>query len=241
VAIMDLPVVFCLDRGGIAGADGPTHHGIYDMAYLRVFPNMVCMAPKDENELRHMLKTAFETCHPTSLRYPRGNGVGVALDPELKSLPVGKGEVMREGSDATIFAIGNEVWPAVEAAELLAKDNINVTVINGRFIKPLDDELIAKYCQPYSAVITVEEGSLAGGYGAAVMERCEQLGIRDVRFHRIGIPDEYVHHGTQDVLRAQYDLHAAGIAKRVKEFVQAPQRDPAQLFDMNERRLATSK
>jgi 1-deoxy-D-xylulose-5-phosphate synthase len=241
VAIMDLPVVFCLDRGGIAGADGPTHHGIYDMAYLRVFPNMVCMAPKDENELRHMLKTAFETCHPTSLRYPRGNGVGVALDPELKSLPVGKGEVMREGTDATIFAIGNEVWPSIEAAEQLAKDNINVTVINGRFIKPLDDELIAKYCQPYSAVITVEEGSLAGGYGAAVMERCEQLGIRDVRFHRIGIPDEYVHHGTQDVLRAQYDLHAAGIAKRVKEFMQVPQKDPAQLFDMNERRLATSK
>jgi 1-deoxy-D-xylulose-5-phosphate synthase len=219
VAIMDLPVVFCLDRGGIAGADGPTHHGIYDMAYLRVFPNMVCMAPKDENELRHMLKTAFETGHPTSLRYPRGNGVGVPLDAELHSLPVGKGEVVREGTDATIFAIGNEVWPSIEAAELLAKDNINVTVINGRFIKPLDDELISKYCQPYSSVITVEEGSLAGGFGAAIMERCEQLGLRDVRFHRIGIPDEYVHHGTQDILRAQYDLHAEGIAKRVKEFV----------------------
>lgn len=220
VAIMDLPVVFCLDRGGIAGADGPTHHGIYDMAYLRVFPNMVCMAPKDENELRHMLKTAFETGHPTSLRYPRGNGVGIALDAEMHALPVGKGEVLREGTDATIIAIGNEVWPSMEAAELLAKENINVTVINARFIKPLDDELIAKYCQPYSSVITVEEGSLAGGFGAAVMERCEALGIRDVHFHRIGIPDEYVHHGTQDVLRAQYDLHAEGIAKRVKWFLQ---------------------
>jgi 1-deoxy-D-xylulose-5-phosphate synthase len=219
VAIMDLPVVFALDRGGIAGADGPTHHGIYDMAYLRIFPNMVCMAPRDENELRHMLKTAFETGHPTSLRYPRGNGVGVAMDPELKSLPVGKGEVMREGPSATIFAIGNEVWPAMEAAEILAGENINVTVINGRFIKPLDDELITKYCQPYSAVITVEEGSLAGGYGAAIMERCEQLGIGDIRFHRIGIPDEYVHHGTQDVLRAQYDLHGEGIARRVREFL----------------------
>jgi 1-deoxy-D-xylulose-5-phosphate synthase len=236
VAIMDLPVVFCLDRGGIAGADGPTHHGIYDMAYLRVFPNMVCMAPKDENELRHMLKTAFETGHPTSLRYPRGNGAGVPMDAELESLPVGKGEVLREGSDATIFAIGNEVWPAMHAAEALAKDNINVTVINARFIKPLDDELISKYCRPYSAVITVEEGSLAGGFGAAVMERCEQLGLRDVRFHRIGIPDEYVHHGTQDILRAQYDLHAEGIARRVKELVSSPHEDE---LDARRRAAAT--
>ncbi|MEA2462697.1 MAG: 1-deoxy-D-xylulose-5-phosphate synthase, partial [Acidobacteriota bacterium] len=219
VAIMDLPVVFALDRGGIAGADGPTHHGIYDMAYLRIFPNMVCMAPKDENELRHMVKTAFETGHPTSLRYPRGNGYGVAMDAELQSLPVGKGEVLREGADATIFAIGNEVWPAMQAAEILAKENINVTVINARFIKPLDDELITKYCKPDSYVITVEEGSIAGGFGSAVMERCEQLAIRGVNFHCIGIPDEYVHHGAQDVLRAQYDLHAEGIAKRVREFV----------------------
>ncbi|HEX7830242.1 MAG TPA: 1-deoxy-D-xylulose-5-phosphate synthase [Thermoanaerobaculia bacterium] len=219
VAIMDLPVFFALDRGGIAGADGPTHHGIYDMAYLRVFPNMICMAPKDENELRHMVKTAFECGHPVSVRYPRGNGQGVAIDPELKALPIGKGEVLREGADATIFAIGNEVWPSMEAAEALTKENINVAVINARFIKPLDDELIQKYCKPNSFVITVEEGSLAGGFGAAVMERCEELHIPNVRFHRIGIPDEYVHHGAQDVLRAQYDLHAEGIAKRVREFV----------------------
>jgi 1-deoxy-D-xylulose-5-phosphate synthase len=135
------------------------------MAYLRVFPNMICMAPKDENELRHMVRTALESGHPTSLRYPRGNGIGVELDAELKALPIGKGEVLREGTDATIFAIGSEVWPALQAAEILAKENINVTVINGRFIKPLDDELIAQYCRPNSNVITVEEGSLAGGYG----------------------------------------------------------------------------
>ncbi|HEY2830350.1 MAG TPA: 1-deoxy-D-xylulose-5-phosphate synthase [Thermoanaerobaculia bacterium] len=219
VAIMDLPVVFALDRAGIAGQDGPTHHGIYDMAYLRVFPNMICMAPKDENELRHMVKTAFETGHPTSLRYPRGNAVGVAMDPELKSLPVGKGEVLREGSAATIFAIGTEAWPAFHAAELLAKENIEVAVVNARFIKPLDDALIARFCKPYSKVITVEEGSLAGGFGSAVMERVQQLGIENVDFHRIGIPDEYVHHGAQDILRAQYDLHAEGIARRVREFV----------------------
>jgi 1-deoxy-D-xylulose-5-phosphate synthase len=219
VAIMDLPVVFALDRGGIAGADGPTHHGIYDMAYLRVFPNMICMAPKDENELRHMLKTSFETGHPTSLRYPRGNGFGVAMDAELQTLPVGKGEVMREGSDATIFAIGTEAWPAMQAAEALAKDGINVAVVNARFIKPLDDELIRRFCTPNSKVLTVEEGSLAGGFGSAVMERVQELGIRDVDFHRIGIPDEYVHHGAQDILRAQYDLHAEGIARRVREFL----------------------
>ena len=226
VAIMDLPVVFALDRGGIAGADGPTHHGIYDMAYLRIFPNMVCMAPKDENELRHMVKTAFETGHPTSLRYPRGNGVGVEMDPELKSLPVGKGEVMREGTSATIFAIGNEVWPSVEAAEKLAKEGVSVAVVNARFIKPLDDELIARFCKPGSKVITVEEGSLAGGFGSALMERVQQMGIENVRFHCIGIPDEYVHHGTQDVLRAQYDLHPDGIARRVREFLAGGARFP---------------
>jgi len=219
VTIMDLPVVFALDRGGIAGADGPTHHGIYDMAYLRIFPNMICMAPKDENELRHMLKTALETGHPTSLRYPRGNGIGAVMDPELKSLPIGKAEVMREGSDAAIFAIGNEVWPAVQAAEILSKEGMNVAVINGRFIKPLDEAAIARYCQPGASIVTVEEGSLAGGFGSAIMESVQQLGVENVRFHRIGIPDEYVHHGTQDVLRARYDLHAEGIARRVREFV----------------------
>jgi len=217
VAIMDLPVVFALDRAGIAGQDGPTHHGIYDMAYLRVFPNMICMAPKDENELRHMLKTAFETGHPTSLRYPRGNGIGAKLDAELQSIPVGKGEVLREGDAATIFAIGSEVWPAFKAAELLAQEGIEVAVVNARFIKPLDDELIQRFCKPGAKIITVEEGSLAGGFGSAVMERCEQLGLTGVDFHRIGIPDEYVHHGAQDVLRAQYDLNAEGIAKRAKE------------------------
>jgi len=240
VAIMDLPVVFALDRGGIAGADGPTHHGIYDMAYLRIFPNMICMAPKDENELRHMLKTALECGHPASLRYPRGNGIGAKMDPEIHALPIGKGEVLREGDAATIFAIGNEVWPAFEAAETLAKEDIDVAVINARFIKPLDDELIAKYCKPNSYIITVEEGSLAGGFGSALMERCEQLGIHGVNFHSIGIPDEYVHHGAQDVLRAQYDLHAEGIAKRVREFVGTAQGAGASRFLEEMERISDS-
>src|SRR5207248_10948015 len=141
------------------------------------------------------------------------------MDAELQSLPIGRGEVLREGYAATIFAIGNEVWPAMQAAEILASEGTEVAVVNARFIKPLDDELIAKFCTPGAKVITVEEGSLAGGFGSAVMERCQQLGLGDVDFHCIGIPDEYVHHGAQDVLRAQYDLHAEGIAKRVREFV----------------------
>lgn len=219
VAIMDLPVVFALDRGGIAGADGPTHHGIYDMAYLRLFPNMICMAPKDENELRHMVKTAFSTGHPTSIRYPRGSGAGVSMDSEMKALPIGKGEVLREGSDAAIFAIGAEVWPAFHAAEQLARDGINVAVINARFIKPLDEELILRFCKSGSKVITVEEGSLAGGFGSAIMEKVQELGIEHVEFHRIGIPDEYVHHGSQDILRAQFDLHTDGIAARLRKFL----------------------
>ncbi|MHB0969203.1 MAG: 1-deoxy-D-xylulose-5-phosphate synthase [Thermoanaerobaculia bacterium] len=220
VAIMDLPVVFALDRAGIAGADGPTHHGIFDMAYLRVFPNMICMAPKDENELRHMVKTAFETGHPTSIRYPRGNGFGVERDPELMSLPVGKGEVMRDGGKhATIFAIGIEVWPAVEATKILEKEGIDVAVINARFIKPIDEELVLRFCKPGAKILTVEEGSLAGGFGSAVMEKVQELGIEDVSFHRIGIPDVYVHHGSQDILRAQHDLHTEGIAERLRRFL----------------------
>ena len=242
VAIMDLPVVFALDRAGIAGQDGPTHHGIYDMAYLRIFPNMICMAPKDENELRHMVKTAFGTGHPTSLRYPRGNGFGVELDAEIRSLPVGKGEVMREGENGAIFAIGAEAWPAFRAGEILARDGIEIAVINARFIKPLDDELIQRFCKPGAKIVTVEEGSLAGGFGSAIMERCEALGITGVDFHRIGIPDEYVHHGTQDVLRAQYDLHAEGIAKRVRDFVNVPEdaSKGAEVIAYG-KRLATSK
>lgn len=220
VAIMDLPVVFALDRAGIVGADGPTHHGIYDMAYLRLFPNMICMAPKDENELRHMVKTAFETGHPTSVRYPRGNGFGVQMDPELRSLPIGKGEVLREGSDGVIFAIGAEVHPALDAAELLSADGIQVAVVNARFIKPLDDDLLHRFCRNGARVLTVEEGSLAGGFGSAIMERCQELGLNGVEFDRIGVADVYVHHGAQEVLRAEHDLHPEGIARRMRKLLE---------------------
>ena len=216
VAIMDLPVVFCMDRAGIVGADGPTHHGIYDMAFMRILPNMICMAPRDENELGHMLKTALEAGHPVALRYPRGTGVGVEMDPELRSLPIGRGEVMREGADAAIFGIGAQVWPSIEAAEMLEQDGFKVAVINARFIKPLDVDLLRRYCTPGAKVLTVEEGSLAGGFGSAVMERCQELGLENIEFGRIGVPDEIVHHGAQNVLRSQFDLHPEGIANRMR-------------------------
>ncbi len=225
VAIMDLPVVFCMDRAGIVGADGPTHHGIYDMAFLRILPNMICMAPKDENELRHMLKTAIDSGKPCSLRYPRGEGEGVELDAEIRALPIGKGEVMREGSAATIFAIGAEVWPSVQAAELLEKEGISVAVVNARFIKPVDEELVRRFCKPGSRVMTVEEGSLAGGFGSAVMEKTQELGISGVEFERVGVPDEIVHHGSQSVLRAQFDLHPEGIAARMKALLHRERSD----------------
>ncbi len=221
VAIMDLPVVFALDRAGIAGADGPTHHGIYDMAYLRLFPNMICMAPKDENELQHMVKTALDAGRPASIRYPRGEGVGVAMDETIEALPLGRGEVVREGDDVTIYAIGVEVWPSIEAAKLLAADGISASVINARFIKPLDEELVLRFCKAGAKIVTVEEGSIAGGFGSAIMEKCVELGISGVEFHNIGIPDVYVSHGSQSVLRAQYDLHAEGIARRTKAFLAA--------------------
>ncbi len=229
VAIMDLPVVFCLDRAGIVGADGPTHHGIYDMAFLRILPNMICMAPRDENELRHMLKTALESGHPASIRYPRGEGVGVEMDPEIQALPIGKGEVMREGDDVTIIAIGAEVWPAIQAADLLEKDGIHATVINGRFIKPLDEELIVRYCTPGSKLLTVEEGSLAGGFGAAVLEKLQERNVVGVEIDRIGVADEIVHHGSQRVLREQFDLHPEGIAERVRRLLGRSAQGPSRI------------
>ena len=143
VCLMDLPVTFALDRGGIAGNDGWTHHGLFDYAYFRIFPNSIVMAPKDENELQHMLATAVEQPHPTAVRYPRGNGIGVPLDAEFRQLPIGKAEILRRGRHGLVWAIGSTVYPALEAIERLAKEGIEITLVNARFVKPLDRELLA--------------------------------------------------------------------------------------------------
>ncbi|MBK9968786.1 MAG: 1-deoxy-D-xylulose-5-phosphate synthase [Holophagales bacterium] len=211
VCLMDLPVVFALDRGGVVGADGPTHHGAYDLSYLRVFPNMMVAAPKDENELRNLVATALTTGHPTAVRYPRGAGYGVALDPEPKLLPVGKGEVLRVGKDGVVVAIGDPVLPSLRAAERLAAEGgASLTVINARWVKPLDTELLGQFVRSGTTLFTVEESAVAGGFGSAVSEALDALGIV-AAVHRIGIPDRFVLHATQAEQRAEIGIDEEGL------------------------------
>ncbi len=219
VCLQNLPVIFCLDRAGIVGEDGPTHHGLFDLSYLRSLPNMVIMAPKDENELQYMLRTAIEFNQPVAIRYPRGKGVGVELDSELKILPKFKAEILREGRDVLIVAVGNMVHPALESAELLASKGISATVINARFVKPIDEELILSLAEEIGVVVTIEENVLAGGFGSGVMEAMEQAGITAVQVKRIGIPDKFVEHGTPDQLRKVYGLTPQAIADRIVNFL----------------------
>ncbi len=216
VCLQDLDVTFAMDRAGIVGADGPTHHGLLDITYLRGYPNIVLMAPKDEAELRDMLLTAIEHPGPAALRYPRGNGVGVDISAEPKKLEIGRGAVLREGADASIIAYGSMVYPSLAAADILAARGIKVQVINARFVKPLDADLILKAAADHEAIITVEEGYLAGGFGSAVVELLEENGLLDaVKVARLGVPDEIVTHGDQKVLLGQYGLDAEGIAAKV--------------------------
>jgi len=219
VVLMDLDVTFALDRAGVAGADGPTHHGLMDFSYLRPMPDFVIMAPKDENELRHMLKTAVYYDGPASVRYPRGNGLGVMMDEEIRSLEIGKGELLREGDDVAILGIGTQVSYSVKAADRLASDGLRATVVNARFVKPLDEELILALARSHSTIVTVEDHYLMGGFGSAVMELLEQHHINDVRVLRLGFPDRLIEHGSQSLLLAKYGLDADGVYSRVKDFV----------------------
>jgi 1-deoxy-D-xylulose-5-phosphate synthase len=219
VATQNLPVTLCIDRGGLVAEDGTTHHGAFDYAYLRHVPNMVVMAPKDENELRHMLKTALQHEGPASVRYPRGVSLGVEMDSAMEVLPIGKGEVLREGTDVAIVAIGVPVWQAVKAAERLSQDGVSTGVVNARFVKPLDRELIANVAKRVRYLVTVEEGCRMGGFGSAVLETLSDAGITDVTTKVIGLPDWYIEQGPQDLLRERYGLTAEGIYQSVKELV----------------------
>ncbi|HXK30096.1 MAG TPA: 1-deoxy-D-xylulose-5-phosphate synthase [Candidatus Binatia bacterium] len=201
VCLQNLHVVFALDRGGLVGADGPTHHGVFDFAYMRSIPNLVIMAPKDENELQHMLKTAIDHPGPISLRYPRGEGWGVEMDRELRNLEIGKAEFLRNGKDIAIVAIGHTVLPALRAAEDLGPLGIDAAVVNARFVKPLDRDLLRDVVIRVPALITVEDHAVAGGFGSAVLEFLASEGISDVRVRRLGVPDRFIPHGTQDELR----------------------------------------
>ncbi|QYO66343.1 1-deoxy-D-xylulose-5-phosphate synthase [Leptolyngbya sp. 7M] len=218
VCLQDLNVTFAMDRAGIVGADGPTHHGLLDIAYLRGYPNIILMAPKDEGEMRDMLLTAIEHPGPAALRYPRGNGVGADISAPPKKLQVGRAEVMREGEGVAILALGSMVGPSIEAAERLAEKAINATVINARFVKPLDEQLITSLLETHGLIVTVEEAYLAGGFGSAVIELLESNGIQNAaKVIRLGVPDQIVTHGDPKVLLAEFGLNAEGIAKRTAD------------------------
>lgn len=213
VCLQDLPVVFALDRAGIVGADGATHQGLFDISYLRSIPNIIIMAPKDEDELRHMLKTAINVGKPCAIRYPRGSGFGVPLSDKLKVMEIGKAEVLREGNDLSILALGHTVYYALGAAEILYNMGINVSVVNMRFVKPIDGETILEQARSTGRLVTVEENVLMGGFGSAVLEFLHDHGLEGVKVARIGIPDEFVEHGPQDILRSKYNLSPQGIAR----------------------------
>jgi len=215
VCLPNLPVIFCIDRGGLVGEDGQTHHGQFDITYLRSLPNMTVMAPKDENELRHMLFTALTLAGPAAIRYPRGRGEGVTLDPEYRVLPLGGSELLREGKDLTLIALGSMVLPSLHAAAELEKEGFSATVVNCRFVKPLDRRL-AEYSRKTGKVLVVEENILQGGLGSAVLECFNDLGLSGVTVRRLGLPDRFVEHGPVELLREKIGLDKAGILKAAK-------------------------
>ncbi|OQY46840.1 MAG: 1-deoxy-D-xylulose-5-phosphate synthase [Desulfobacteraceae bacterium 4572_87] len=219
VCLPNLPVVFALDRGGLVGEDGPTHHGQFDVSYLRSLPNMILMAPKDENELRHMLFTALNHNGPVAIRYPRGSGLGVPLDDEYKQLPMGELEILKDGKDLQVLAFGSMVHPSLEAARLLEKEGISAGVLNCRFAKPLDRR-IASLAAPSGRLLVVEENVRMGGLGGGVLELLNDMGNRDVQVKRIGLPDLFVEQGPAGLLRKNLGLDAEGIMKEIRDFCQ---------------------
>ena len=218
VCIMNFPVFFCLDRGGIAGDDGPTHQGVFDIAYMRSLPNMVVMAPRDEAEFQRMLAAGVKHPGPISVRYPRGAGPGAPLVDDPQPLPIGVGETLREGNDVALVGFGYGSGAALDAASLLADDGIEACVINARFVKPLDEELILEAARRCGRVVTVEDGVRMGGFGSAVLEMLQDHGCR-VPVLRLGIPDHFVEHGKREKLLENLGLDGPGIARSVRDLV----------------------
>ncbi len=223
VCLQNLPVVFALDRGGIVGEDGETHQGLFDLSYMRHIPNLVLMAPKDEDELRHLLYTAVNHPGPVALRYPRGRGVGVSFSSTLYRIPLGRAEVLREGDDLLILAVGASVYPSLSAAAELEKLGYQATVINARFIKPLDEQLLLSLAARTGRVLTVEENVAQGGFGSAVLELLADHGLL-VPVKRLAIPDKFVEHGAPNLLRQKYGLDAEGIRKGALALLEQPAR-----------------
>jgi 1-deoxy-D-xylulose-5-phosphate synthase len=220
VCIQNLPVTFALDRAGLVGADGPTHHGVYDLSYLRCMPNLIIMAPRDENELRRMLMTAIYSGKPATLRYPRGSGIGVPLQDPIVPLPIGKGELLRKGSDLLLVAIGSMVHPALAVAEQLQSTGIACSVIDARFVKPLDVELIAATAKQVRGVVALEEGCAPGGFTAAIAEALADEGILKPLL-RCAIPDHLVSHGEQARLLEEEGLGPVSLQARIETFVKS--------------------
>jgi 1-deoxy-D-xylulose-5-phosphate synthase len=217
VCLQELPVVFAIDRSGIVGQDGPTHNGVFDLSYLRHMPNMVLMCPKDENELRHMLYSAHCYGKTSAIRYPRGRALGVAMDADLREIPFGSWEMLREGGEIAIIACGPAVYAALGAAEDLEREGLNVSVVNGRFIKPMDGTMLAEIARKVRLVVTVEENSIIGGFGSGIMERLSEEEIA-VPVKRIGIADRFLSHGSQTAVRAREGLDRGGIGATVKRW-----------------------
>ncbi len=216
VCLENLHVTFALDRGGIVGEDGPTHHGLFDFSYLRALPNMVVMAPKDENEMRRMLMTAVNYSGPIAFRYPRGPGIGVELEDPITPIPIGRGEVLTNGDDLLILAIGVTVSEAVSAQKTLEETyGLKATVVNCRFLKPIDTELLCDLVSKIPNILTVEENVCEGGFGSAVLEALHDAGVEGIRVKRLGIRNTFVEHGARDVLRAKYGIDAKGIVRAV--------------------------
>ena len=227
VCLQNLPVVFALDRSGFVGEDGPTHHGLFDLSFLRPIPNMIVMAPKDENELQSMLFSAMGYGRPVAIRYPRGSGIGVSLDEEPTLLEIGRGELLSDGTDVAVLAIGSTVYPALAASEKLAKAGISVAVVNARFVKPLDRQLLLDLSRSFKHILTVEENAVMGGFGSAVLECFEENGVRNLRIKRLGVRDEFAQHATQAELRDLYGIDEQGIVAAVLAMMdQKPERVP---------------
>jgi 1-deoxy-D-xylulose-5-phosphate synthase len=219
VCLESLHVVFAIDRGGIVGEDGSTHHGLFDLSYLRNLPNMVVMAPKDENEMRRMLMTALKHNGPIALRYPRGSGTGGILDKALEPIPIGKGQILKDGEDVLVLAVGRTVYEALDAYAELSKQGISAAVVNCRFVKPLDIELIGSLVKKIPRIITIEENVRQGGFGSAVLEFLNDAGITGFQLERIGVADTFVEHGPQNLLRSKYGIDAAAIIETANHLV----------------------
>jgi 1-deoxy-D-xylulose-5-phosphate synthase len=216
VCLQNLPVVFAIDRAGIVGEDGATHQGVFDLSYMSSMPNMAVSAPKDEDEMQHLIYTAVKSGRPIAIRYPRGYGEGVVLNPDFKLLPIGHWEMLKDGGDLAIVAVGSTVYPALSAAKLLSEEHIDCACINARFIKPIDTEMLLGMAVKTRRIITIEENAVSGGFGSLVLGSLSHSRLNQVKVECIGLPDQFVEHGQQEFFQAKFNLDTPGIIARIK-------------------------